>query len=223
MQLVEKFCIKKGIAHKGLGPVIFEKGFTRDFLDGRHGTNQDLLQRVLTDIKKIGNGKKVVVVDGIAYPSCGSVVGLNSADVCKLVGGKLLLVEKSGVGDAIDSFNRDYFFLASQQVEVRGVVFNRFSWEGFYNLKVCQEYIIKYFQQNASRFPLCSVFGFVPEIDFSSEIQSQKEENGEGKEKEQQEKEEEFIMQKIIQTFQQHISFDQLLKDLSLEPPPNKK
>jgi hypothetical protein len=33
-QLVTKWCDAKGIANRGLGPVIFYKGFTREFLKG---------------------------------------------------------------------------------------------------------------------------------------------------------------------------------------------
>ena len=43
-QLVTKWCDAMGVANRGLGPVVFYKGFTREFLKGNMGSSADLLR-----------------------------------------------------------------------------------------------------------------------------------------------------------------------------------
>lgn len=46
-----------------------------------------------------------MIVDGVGYPSVGSICELSNAHVAQSLGAPVLLVGKSGVGDAVDSFN----------------------------------------------------------------------------------------------------------------------
>lgn len=48
-----------GVANRGIGPVVFYKGFTREFLKGAMGTSQDLLKDIRESVEEIGKGKKV--------------------------------------------------------------------------------------------------------------------------------------------------------------------
>lgn len=50
-------------------------------------------------------GKRVVIVDGVGYPSVGSICNLSNAHIAQALGSPVLLIGKSGVGDAVDSFN----------------------------------------------------------------------------------------------------------------------
>jgi BioD-like phosphotransacetylase family protein len=104
-QSVVKFCNLTGIACEGIGPVVFYRGFTRAFLDGQAGTSEELIQSAVAAVDTIQRGKKIVVVDGVGYPAVGSICGISNADVARALGAPVLLVGKSGVGDAVDSFN----------------------------------------------------------------------------------------------------------------------
>ena len=44
-------------------------------------------------------------VSGVGYPAVGSICGISNADAAKALHASVLLVGKSGVGDAVDSFN----------------------------------------------------------------------------------------------------------------------
>lgn len=46
---------------------------------------------------------------------------------------------KSGVGDAVDSYNLNATFFESRGVRVLGAVFNRLPREGFYSVDQCRE------------------------------------------------------------------------------------
>ena len=56
-------------------------------------------------VDEIGRGKLITVIDGVGYPAVGSICGISNADIASAVGASVLLVGKSGVGDAVDSFN----------------------------------------------------------------------------------------------------------------------
>lgn len=61
-QLVTKWCDAMGVANRGIGPVVFYKGFTREFLKGNVGTSADLLRDARESVEEIGRGKKVGVL-----------------------------------------------------------------------------------------------------------------------------------------------------------------
>jgi AAA domain len=54
-----------------------------------------------------------VIVDGVGYPSVGSICDLSNAHLAQALGAPVLLVGKSGVGDAVDSFNINTRFFES--------------------------------------------------------------------------------------------------------------
>eukprot|EP00624_Nannochloropsis_granulata_P003127 evm.model.NODE_25915_length_48178_cov_38.282433.4 len=74
-QLVTAWCDSMGISNRGVGPVVFYKGFTREFLKGNLGTSKDLVREACAGVHAIGKDKKIVLVDGVGYPAVGSICG----------------------------------------------------------------------------------------------------------------------------------------------------
>lgn len=182
VQLVEEFCKHKGItACVPVGPIVYYKGFTRSFLKGETGeTSADLLQKASEAVDTLAAGKKVVIIDGVGYPAVGSITGTDNASVARASGRlfsipgststtstlerapvPVLLIGKSGVGDAIDSFNINATYFSHQNVPVLGAIFNKMNLDGFYSLANCKEAIDLYFDkyQNDKQ-----AFGYIPEI-----------------------------------------------------------
>lgn len=82
---------------------------------------------------------QVVVVDGVGYPAVGSICGVSNGDVAAALKAPVLLVGKSGVGDAVDSYNLNACFFEARGVRVLGGVFNRISTTGYYSVERCRE------------------------------------------------------------------------------------
>jgi dethiobiotin synthetase len=160
-QPVAEFCKEHSISYRGIGPVVFYKGFTRAFLNKETESNESLLRQVVESVDEISIGKKIVLVDGVGYPSVGSIINLSNAAVAKALSAPVLLVGKSGVGDAVDSYNLNATYFASHGVKVLGGVFNKFPLEGFYNLGDCKAAITSYFDQYQRDHHL---YGFIPEV-----------------------------------------------------------
>uniref|UniRef100_A0A7S4JPS6 DRTGG domain-containing protein n=1 Tax=Odontella aurita TaxID=265563 RepID=A0A7S4JPS6_9STRA len=186
-QLVTEFCKNAGIDCQPVGPIVFYKGFTRAFLAGETHTTDEFLEQAGNAVDNIAKSKRVVLIDGVGYPAVGSICGTDNAAVAAACGiplwveghhaadnGKgtkkstmkrhpapVLLVGKSGVGDAVDSFNLCSSWFESQGVPVLGAVFNRLPLDGFYSVQNCKRAVASYFEQKKpSQMP----FGFVPEI-----------------------------------------------------------
>lgn len=177
-QLVEEFCKHKGIAAcVPIGPILYYAGFTRAFLKGQtRETTEQLLRKASEAVDEIARNKKVVLIDGVGYPSVGSITGTDNASVATACGRPfslpnsstilrspvpVLLIGKPGVGDAVDSFNLNATYFSHRNVPVLGAIFNKLSVEGFYSLANCREAIDMYF---ARCQPERTAFGFVAEI-----------------------------------------------------------
>mmetsp|Transcript_3699 Transcript_3699/g.5730 ORF Transcript_3699/g.5730 Transcript_3699/m.5730 type:complete len:486 (-) Transcript_3699:274-1731(-) len=158
-QPVVKFCNFMGVRCRGIGPVVFYKGFTRAYLEGTTDTSQEMLQQVRESVEEIGRGRRVVLVDGVGYPAVGSICGISNADAAKILDAPVLLVGKSGVGDAVDSFNLNARFFEHAGVKVLGAVFNKLPLEGFYSLEACKKSVTSYFDQYRGE---TRAYGFIP-------------------------------------------------------------
>merc|ERR1740117_1564886 len=73
--LVARFCEEQGIACEHIGPVVYYRGFTRQQLDTSDGHHSGALVTQCSEaVDRISEGKRITVIDGVGYPSVGSVV-----------------------------------------------------------------------------------------------------------------------------------------------------
>ena len=222
VQLVEEFCKHKGIdSCVPIGPIVYYKGFTRSFLKGETGeTSEDLLRKATEAVDALAVGKKVVIIDGVGYPAVGSITGTDNASVAKACGKKfsvpgsttaterapvpVVLVGKSGVGDAIDSFNINATYFSHKNVPVLGAIFNKMNLEGFYSLGNCKEAIDMYFNKFQ---PGKQAFGYIPQISAMSNVR----ENVANMSQDDQLKEAVKSADLFVEKFVEHICVDEIV------------
>ncbi|RLN53872.1 hypothetical protein BBJ28_00008002 [Nothophytophthora sp. Chile5] len=216
-QLVAKYCRQQGISCCDVGPILFYKGFTREFLKGSTESSAQLLARAKAKVDEVGRGKKVVVVDGVGYPAVGSICGVSNASVAKAVQAPVVLVGKKGVGDAVDSFNLNASFFESHGVKVLGGIFNRLPADGFYSLEHCRENVTAYFEHFQ---PDKRVYGFLPELADGGLTALHAEKSGEGDGEEHVPESEVFLTAaedqlatKVVDAFMGSIDMTHLLAD----------
>ena len=171
--LTARFCQDRGIAYEHIGPVVFYRGFTRARLDldlaaGEReladaneapAAEEQLSTRCAQAVERISEGKKLTLIDGVGYPSVGSIVGCSSADVAVACRAPVVIVGRPGVGDAVDSFNLCASYFEAQRVPVLGGIFNKLAPAGFYSLDNCRRYVSSYM---ALRRPRQRVYGMLP-------------------------------------------------------------
>ncbi|CAE7654684.1 bioD [Symbiodinium pilosum] len=162
--LLSKWCAKEGIEYVAgeQAPLVFYSGFTRSFLAGEQGTSAQWLQKIEARIAELSAGKRVVIVDGVGFPAVGSIVGVDNADVARASRAPVLLVCKSGVGSAVDSFSLNSSYFLAKSVPVLGAVFNLGDTEGFYSSDKCRESIEAWFALQGGRRE--RFYGVVPKL-----------------------------------------------------------
>ena len=129
-QPVTQYCQRVGISHVGIGPVVFYKGFTRAFLKGETEPSNTLISTAVEAVHTLAQGKRLVVVDGVGYPAVGSICNLSNGDIARALQAPVILIGKSGVGDAVDSYNMNARFFETYGVTVLGGIFNKLPLEG---------------------------------------------------------------------------------------------
>jgi len=168
-QLIQSYCEKVGIPCVPVGPVVYFKGFTRAFLAGETESSDELLASGGAAVDELARGKRLIMIDGVGFPSVGSICGTDNASMALACGYPVdkadrppvgvLIVGGSGVGAAVDAFNLNATYFKARNVPVLGAIFNKLSLEGFYSLENCREQVTKYFDQAEGD---SRPFGFVP-------------------------------------------------------------
>jgi dethiobiotin synthetase len=166
-QDVVRYCSAVGIECQGIGPVVFYKGFTRAFLNGETESSEQLVQQAVAAVRALQRKHKFVIVDGVGYPAVGSICGVSNAHVASSLNAPVWLIGKSGVGDAVDSYNLNAAFFKYHGCTVLGGLFNKLPLTGFYSLDACKDAVGRYFAIYASQSQE-RAYGFVPEIQFDS-------------------------------------------------------
>jgi dethiobiotin synthetase len=158
-QAVARFCAEQGIAFMDRGGLLFKKGFTRDFIDGLTPSSDELLATILQNIMTIGEGKTIVLIDGIGSPSVGSVVGASNTDIAALLPCRVIFVGKSGIGAAIDDTVLNVSLIQRQHTQNIGLIYNKIPPS---ELAVIQHYVSK---RIVELLPNTTPLGFIPHHD----------------------------------------------------------
>lgn len=143
-------------------PLVFFPGFTRSFLNGEQGTSEQIQSRIATEIDRLSACRRLVLIDGVGFPSVGSVCGVDNVDVAIAASAPVILIGKSGVGGAIDSFNLNAAYFAQRGVRVLGTVLNFADPVGFSSHTEVDKYFNLYLSNNHRSERL---YGVVPLCD----------------------------------------------------------
>lgn len=111
-------------AYRHMSPVIFPKGFTRQFLDGRV-ERQHLVNKIEEGFHAISTTHDFTVVEGTGHMGVGSIVDLNNAMVAKQLGLSVILIAEGGLGSAFDSLMLNRTLCQHYGVPIAGVILNR--------------------------------------------------------------------------------------------------
>lgn len=161
---VARYCLSNGIDCIPIGPIIFKKGYTSSVIAEKEGTRTQRLQSIKSEIVKLSQNKRLVLIDGVGYVSVGSVCNIDNVDVAQLMDAFTVLVIRSGVGDAIDTTNLLLSYYQTKSAKyfkerMLGIIYNFKTENKGHPIEECKEYVSKYF--NANR-PNVKLLGWLP-------------------------------------------------------------
>ena len=139
-----------------MSPVLFPRGFTRDYLDGKipHQKLQDAIYHAFTEIAE---NSDCVVVEGTGHVGVGSICNLSNAAVAKQLGLDMIIIASGGLGSSFDAIALNKALCDTLGVNIKGIILNRV-------LKEKQTMIESYFKKALSRWniPLLGCIPFDP-------------------------------------------------------------
>lgn len=110
--------------YEAMSPVLFPRGFTRDYLDGKVD-EEDLVQKILLAYQTVATKNDALVVEGTGHVGVGSIVNVSNARVAKELDLHMILVASGGLGSSYDALAVNKALCDAYGVKVAGVILNR--------------------------------------------------------------------------------------------------
>lgn len=145
--------------YEEMSPVLFPRGFTRDYLDGKVDY-QHLVEKIEKSYESIKERNSMTVIEGTGHTGVGSIVDLNNAQVANLLKCPVILVASGGLGSSFDELTLNYIACEKYQVRVAGVILNRV-------LEEKREMILEYVPKALERWGI-PLIGCIPYTPFLS-------------------------------------------------------
>ena len=106
-----------------MSPIAVEPDFTRKYLQS---SNYDaLVKKIEKAFDRVAWEKDFVLCEGSGHAGVGSVFDLSNARVAKIVGAKVIIVTRGGVGKPIDEVALNQALFEKEGVEIIGVILNK--------------------------------------------------------------------------------------------------
>jgi phosphate acetyltransferase len=107
-----------------MSPVLFPRGFTRDYLDGKVDHLQ-LIDKINRSFHRLYENNDVTIIEGTGHCGVGSIVELNNAQVAAMFRVPIILVASGGLGSSFDELMLNYTLCQAQGARVAGIILNR--------------------------------------------------------------------------------------------------
>ncbi|MCB1117772.1 MAG: AAA family ATPase, partial [Chlamydiia bacterium] len=109
---------------QSMSPVLFPRGFTRDYLDGKIDA-QKLLQAVELAHQDLTAHNDMVLVEGTGHTGVGSICDINNATIAKHLGTDMIMIASGGLGSSFDAIAVNKALCDQHGVRIAGIILNR--------------------------------------------------------------------------------------------------
>src|SRR6187455_369051 len=110
-----------------MSPIAVEPDFTRKYLES---ANYDaLVRKIQKAFDRVAWEKDFVLCEGSGHAGVGSVFDLSNAQVAKVLGAKVVIVTRGGIGKPVDEVALNQALFDKEGVEIIGVILNKVTME----------------------------------------------------------------------------------------------
>lgn len=106
-----------------MSPIAIEPDFTRKYLQAAN--NETLVKKIQKAFDRVAWEKDFVLCEGSGHAGVGAVFDLSNAQVAKVLGAKVVIVTRGGIGKPIDEVALNQALFEKEGVEVIGVIINK--------------------------------------------------------------------------------------------------
>ena len=107
-----------------MSPILFPRGFTRDYLDGKVD-EEELGNKIQYSYQSIAQNCDIVVVEGTGHVGVGSIVNFSNARVANDLDLPLILVASGGLGSSFDALTVNKALCDAHGAKIGGIILNR--------------------------------------------------------------------------------------------------
>lgn len=106
-----------------MSPIAVEPDFTRKYLESSN--YEALAKKIQNAFDRVAWEKQFVLCEGSGHAGVGSVFDLSNAQVAKILGAKVVIVTRGGIGKPIDEVALNQALFEKAGVEIIGVIINK--------------------------------------------------------------------------------------------------
>lgn len=106
-----------------MSPIAVEPDFTRKYLE--HANYSALEKKIQKAFDRVAWEKDFVLCEGSGHAGVGSVFDLSNAQVAKILGAKVVIVTRGGIGKPIDEVALNQALFEKAGVQIIGVIINK--------------------------------------------------------------------------------------------------
>ena len=106
-----------------MNPIAVEPDFTRRYLQSSN--RESLVKRIETAFDRVAWEKNFVLCEGSGHAGVGSVFDLSNAQVAAILGAKVIIISRGGIGKPIDEIALNQALFEKEGVEIIGVILNK--------------------------------------------------------------------------------------------------
>ncbi len=110
---------------QAMSPVAVEGDFTRRYLENPEEQAPILVDKICRAFDRAAYEKDYIIIEGTGHAGVGSVFDLSNATVAKLLGAKVIIVAKGGIGRPVDEIALNKALFDKAGVEVIGAILNK--------------------------------------------------------------------------------------------------
>jgi dethiobiotin synthase len=136
-----------------MSPIVFSKGFTKDYLDGEIDRSA-LIESLKVCYEHLKEHNEFIIAEGTGHVGVGSIVDLNNAQVAAILNLDMILIVSGGIGSCFDSIALNYALCESYGVKIKGVILNKV-------LSEKKQMIVEYMEKALRRWDI-PLIGAIP-------------------------------------------------------------
>ncbi|HJV65149.1 MAG TPA: AAA family ATPase [Geomonas sp.] len=151
-----------------MSPVVLGRGYTKKYLGGEIPPEVPL-QKIKEACRELERKNDFLIIEGSGHGGVGSVVGINNAQIAKMLNAPVIMVASGGIGCVIDSVELNLSLFRQEGSEVKLVLVNKLIPEKrAETLKYLQMFFEPRGQKIAGAFEFSSVLANPTLIDLSN-------------------------------------------------------
>ncbi len=139
-----------------MSPLVLGKGATRRFLDGEL-YREWAAEKILSASRELEAECDLLLSEGAGHGGVGSVIGLNNAEMAKMLDAPVVMVAGGGIGNVVDSVRLNLALYEQEGVSVRMLLVNKLIAEKRHSSLA---YLEKYFGPKGIK--VCGAFDYSP-------------------------------------------------------------